>query len=86
LAAIGALVSDRDFLELNALVLCGQNGQVRLESMPHLVATDKHFFDNLDGGIRDVFEWHALHASESVWIRAAVLCVPVHALTLRFSR
>ena len=61
----------RAFLELNALVLCGHDKQVRLESMPHLVATDKHFFDNLDGGIRDVVEWHALHASESAWIRAA---------------
>jgi hypothetical protein len=61
----------RAFLELNALVLCGHDDQVRLESMPHLVATDKHFFDNLDGGIRDVVEWHALHASESAWIRAA---------------
>ena len=61
----------RAFLELNALVLCGQDDQVRLESMPHLVATDKHFFDNLDGGIRDVVEWHASHASESAWIRAA---------------
>jgi hypothetical protein len=59
----------RAFLELNALVLCGQDDQVRLDSMPHLVATT--FFDNLDGGIRDVVEWRALHASESVWIRAA---------------
>src|SRR3974377_1961848 len=61
----------RSFLELNALVLCGKDDQVRLDSMPHLVVTEKHFFDNLDGGIRDVFEWHALHASESVWRRAA---------------
>ena len=61
----------RAFLELNALVLCGQDDQVRLDSMPHLVATEKHFFDNLDGGIRDVVEWYDLHASESVWIRAA---------------
>ena len=61
----------RLFLELNALVLCGRDEQVRLESARHLTATDKYFFDNVDGGIRDVVEWHALHTSESAWMRAA---------------
>jgi hypothetical protein len=59
------------FLELNALVLCGQDEQVRLDAARHLAATDKHFYDNVDGGIRDVIEWHALHANESAWLRAA---------------
>lgn len=61
----------RLFLELNALVLCGRDEQVRLDSAQHLAATDKYFFDNVDGGIRDVVEWHALHCHESTWIRAA---------------
>ena len=61
----------RVFLELNALVLCGRDKQVRLDCAQHLVATDKYFFDNVDGGIRDVVEWHALHSNESAWIRAA---------------
>jgi hypothetical protein len=61
----------RLFLELNALVLCGRNEQTRMESARHLAETDKHFFDNVDGGIRDVVEWHALHAYESPWMRAA---------------
>jgi hypothetical protein len=61
----------RLFLELNALVLCGRDKQVRLDSAQHLVATDKYFFDNEDGGIRDVVEWYALHANESAWMRAA---------------
>ncbi|MGA7455055.1 MAG: hypothetical protein WBW73_28685 [Rhodoplanes sp.] len=68
LLALGQL---RLFLELNALVLCGQDEQVRLDAAGHLRATDKHFFDNVDGGIRDVIEWHALHANESAWLRAA---------------
>jgi hypothetical protein len=59
------------FLELNALVLCGCDEQVRLEHARHLSATDKHFFDNVDGGIRDIIEWQALHADESPWMRAA---------------
>jgi hypothetical protein len=61
----------RLFLELNALVLCGRDEQVRLDSARHLAATDQYFFDNVDGGIRDVVEWHALHANQSAWMRAA---------------
>ena len=61
----------RVFLELNALVLCGRDKQIRLDCAQHLAATDKYFFDNVDGGIRDVVEWHALHSNESAWIRAA---------------
>jgi hypothetical protein len=68
LFAIGQL---RLFLEMNALVLCGRDEQVRLDSAQHLAATDKYFFDNVDGGVRDVVEWHALHANGSAWMRAA---------------
>jgi hypothetical protein len=68
LFALGQL---RLFLELNALVLCGRDEQVRLDSTRHLAATDRYFFDNVDGGIRDVVEWYALHSNDSVWFRAA---------------
>lgn len=61
----------RAFLELNALVLCGSDERVRAEAAQHLIATEKHFYDNADGGIRDVIEWHALHGDESPWLRAA---------------
>jgi hypothetical protein len=61
----------RLFLELNALVLCGRDEQARSAAAGHLTATDKHFYDNEQGGIRDVVEWHALHAHESAWRRAA---------------
>jgi hypothetical protein len=74
LLALGQL---RLFLELNALVLCGQDEQIRLDAARHLTATDKHFFDNVDGGIRDVIEWHALHASESAWLRAAGIYIRI---------
>jgi len=59
------------FLELNALVLCGCDKQVRLESTRHLAATDKYFFDNVDGGIGDVVGWYGLHENDSAWMRAA---------------
>lgn len=61
----------RLFLELNARVLCGQDQAVRLEAAGHLAATNKHFYDTADGGIRDVIEWHALHADEPAFTRAA---------------
>lgn len=61
----------RLFLELNARVLCGQDQAVRSEAARHLAATDKHFYDNADGGIRDVIEWHALHAKDPPFVRAA---------------
>jgi hypothetical protein len=59
------------FLELNALVLCGRDEQARSEAAGHLIATDEQFYDDEKGGIRDVVEWHALHAHESAWRRAA---------------
>ncbi|NVO17204.1 MAG: hypothetical protein HXX10_24525 [Rhodoplanes sp.] len=61
----------RTFLELNALVLCGPDERVRSEARQHLAATERHFYDNAEGGIRDIIEWHALHAAESAWMRAA---------------
>jgi hypothetical protein len=68
LFALGQL---RLFLELNALVLCGRDERVRSDCAQYLAANDKYFFDNADGGIRDVVEWHALHSYDSAWIRAA---------------
>jgi hypothetical protein len=61
----------RTFLELNAIVLCGLDPKVRAEAARHLDATDKHFYDEKDGGIRDIIEWYELHAGESPWKRAA---------------
>lgn len=61
----------RLFLELNARVLCGQDHDVRSEAAGHLAATNEHFYDAVDGGIRDVIEWHALHAEEPAFKRAA---------------
>jgi hypothetical protein len=59
------------FLELNALVLFGCNQQARVDYAEQLVATEKRFYDDDSGGIRDVVEWHALHATDSAWLRAA---------------
>jgi hypothetical protein len=65
------------FLELNALVLCGRDLEVRSNAAHHLAATEKHFYDTAEGGIRDVIEWHAIHADESPWVRAAGVYIRV---------
>jgi hypothetical protein len=67
----------RCFLELNAIVLCGLDPKVRAESARHLAATEKHFYDEKDGGVRDIIEWYAMHASESAWKRAAGVYIRV---------
>jgi hypothetical protein len=64
-------------LEINATVLCGSDPAKRLEFAEHLAATEKHFFDNAEGGIKDLFEWYGAHRKESVWKRAAGVYVRI---------
>ncbi|NQD78720.1 hypothetical protein D16iCDA_19835 [Pseudomonas seleniipraecipitans] len=64
-------------LELNATVLCGQKPAGRLEYAQHLAATEAHFFNNIEGGIKDVFNWYCAHRNESVWKRAAGVYVRI---------
>jgi hypothetical protein len=72
-----SLAQLRTFLELNAIVLCGLDPQVRSEAAAHLAATERHFYDEKDGGIRDIIEWHEMHAKESAWKRAAGVYIRV---------
>ena len=67
----------RQFLELNATVLCGVNPQTRLESAPHLAATDARFYEETNGGIRDIMEWYEMHAKEGTELRAAGVYIRV---------
>jgi hypothetical protein len=60
------------FLELNALVLCGDDAAVREEACRHLKASERRFYDSEPpGGIRDVVEWHASHKRQAPRLRAA---------------
>ena len=61
----------KHLLELNTLVLCGDDRRSRAESAPHIEATAHRFWEHPGGGIRDVVEWHDQHGAESVWRRAA---------------
>ena len=64
-------------LEINATVLCGRDPARRLEFAQHLAATEEHFFNNVEGGIKDVFNWYQGHRNESVWKRAAGVYVRI---------
>src|SRR5262249_45574811 len=58
-------------LELNARVLCGRDPAERQRLAVHLNATEQHFYDDSQGGVRDLVEWYDGHRRLSVWRRAA---------------
>ncbi|WP_426132652.1 hypothetical protein [Pseudomonas sp. PWP3-1b2] len=64
-------------LEINATVLCGKDPVRRLEYAQHLAATEEHFFNNVEGGIKDLYNWYCAYRSESVWKRAAGVYVRI---------
>ncbi|WP_339532771.1 hypothetical protein [Pseudomonas mucidolens] len=64
-------------LEINATVLCGRDPARRLEFAQHLAATEEHFFNNVEGGIKDLYNWYCAYRSESVWKRAAGVYVRI---------
>lgn len=64
-------------LEINATVLCGTDPARRREFAEHLAATERHFFNNDEGGIKDLFEWYREHHHETVWKRAAGVYVRI---------
>lgn len=64
-------------LEINATVLCGNDPARRLEFAQHLTATEEHFFNNVEGGIKDLHTWYCKHHAESVWKRAAGVYVRI---------
>ena len=62
-------------LELNNIVLCGPDQDLRAEFAQHIKATYNRFYEEPGGGIEDMVEWRANHLSESVWKLAAGLYV-----------
>jgi hypothetical protein len=62
-------------LELNNIVLCGPDQELRAEFAQHIKATYDRFYEEPGGGIEDMVEWRANYLSESVWKLAAGLYV-----------
>jgi len=58
-------------LELNTIVLCGTSSARREEYARHIAATERRFYEEGEGGVRDLVEWFARHQGESPWNRAA---------------
>jgi len=59
-------------LELNALVLCGSNAQVRRENQQHIRATHDHFYERQSGDIEDLLAWFHSHSDLSIWRQVAI--------------
>lgn len=80
-ALVDRLVADRTdifamgylshWLQLNAVVLCGDDADALARYHRLLRATEARFYEERECGIRDVMEWHALNQNKSVWFRAA---------------
>jgi hypothetical protein len=66
--ALLAMGNLRHLLELNRIVPGGAGAG---EYARHVMATERRFYEQRDGGIRDLVEWHARRELESVWKRAA---------------
>jgi len=64
-------------IEINTTVLCGIDPEQRKEFSRHIAMTNSRFFDNDEGGVRDLLEWYNSHRNESVWKRAAGIFVRI---------
>jgi hypothetical protein len=58
-------------LELNTIVLCGTDPAERAEYARHRERTEERFYEERDGGIRDLVECYERLSGESPWMRAA---------------
>ncbi|MCG6940103.1 MAG: hypothetical protein LJE69_02500 [Thiohalocapsa sp.] len=72
-----ALGNSRAVLELNFLVICGEDSRLREECAAALAATEERFYAKGDGGFESLVEWLALMNGESVWRRAAAAYIHV---------
>jgi hypothetical protein len=64
-------------LELNHIVLCGINQQVRQEYQTHIEATTQRFHEQEEFNIDDLLRWYYRHEDESSWKRAAGVYVRI---------
>ena len=58
-------------LEINHIVLCGLDEQVRQEYQAHIEITTQRFYEQGEGNIGDILRWYDRHDGESSWKRAA---------------
>jgi hypothetical protein len=61
----------KHLLELNTVVLCGNDPARRQEYARHRATTEQRFYEEREGGVRDLVEWLERHDRLAVWKRAA---------------
>jgi prophage maintenance system killer protein len=66
-----ALGNSRHLIELNMLVLCGEDAETRTECGHLIDATEAHFYGTADGGVASLIAWNSTQNGESIWSRAA---------------
>ena len=64
-------------LELNHIVLCGLDEQVRQEYQDHIETTTQRFYEQEEYNIDDILRWYYKHEQESAWKRAAGVYVRI---------
>lgn len=73
-----AMGSSRHLLQLNNLVLCGTSDLAYEDCAPHLVETERRFYDDQSpGGVRALMNHVADHKQDPIWRRAAGLYIQV---------
>jgi hypothetical protein len=50
---------------------CVDRAEARQHFAPHIGATERRFYGQEGGGVKDLMEWLALHKGDDVWRRAA---------------
>ena len=67
----------RYLLELNHRVLCGVTPERRQQFRGHIAATERHFYDDANGGIGNVINWYQRHQTKPPRALAGALFVQV---------
>jgi len=65
------------WLEINTVVLCGTDASVTERHRRLIAATEARFYEQPDGGIRDIMDWYARNDHKSPWRRAAGVFIRV---------
>jgi hypothetical protein len=70
--------SSAQLLELNTIVLFGNDPIVREQNKSFIDATEEHFYSySANGGINELIDWIKLHQSKDEWWMAAGLYIHV---------
>ena len=70
-----AMGNHKYLLELNNIVLCGPDRELRSQYVKHIAATQNRFYEKPGGGIEDLVAWYGAHSGWTVWRLAAGLYV-----------